>query len=157
MEEKEEENPAAPERAVLPPTPGGTTAEATEAEQPADYRPTTGPPSVIERSKAGAAPVLPVSAIRLEQPPDHRPGGTTGRLPPNNRSTFCDRAVQGRHYTGCTGNYQKTSTAARQPVQPLAPFDVHLRKPAPDLQAELPPSRTGTSAMHELPAEQPPP
>ena len=82
MEEKEEENPAAPERAVLPPTPGGTTAEATQPEQPvdyrpttaravqpADYRPTTGPPSVIERSKAGAAPVLPVPAKRPEQPP----------------------------------------------------------------------------------------
>ena len=92
-----------------------------------------------------------------EQPPDHRPGGTTGRLPPNNRSTFCDRAVQGRHYTGCTGNYQKTGTAAPTTGTTVGPFDVHLRKPAPDLPAELPPSRTGTSAMHELPAEQPPP
>ena len=92
-----------------------------------------------------------------EQPPDHRPGGTTGRLPPNNRSTFCDRAVQGRHYTGCTGNYQKTGTAAPTTGATASPFDVHLRKPAPDLPAELPPSRTGTSALHELPAEQPPP
>ena len=41
------------------------------AEQPASYRPTTGPPSVIERSMAGAAPVLPVSAQRPEQPPRH--------------------------------------------------------------------------------------
>ena len=31
-----------------------------------------------------------------EQPPNHRPGGTTGQLPPNNRPTFCDRAEQGR-------------------------------------------------------------
>ena len=82
MEEKEEENLAAPERAVLPPTPSGTTAEATQPEQPVDYRPTTaravqpanhrpttGRYSVIKRCKAGTAPVLPVSAQRPEQPP----------------------------------------------------------------------------------------
>ena len=60
MEEKEEENLAAPEQAVLPPTPSGTTAEATQPEQSVDYRPTTGPPSVIERCKVGTAPDVPL-------------------------------------------------------------------------------------------------
>ena len=41
----------------------------TQAEQPAYYRPTTGPPFVIEQSKVGVAPVVPVSAKRREQPP----------------------------------------------------------------------------------------
>ena len=92
-----------------------------------------------------------------EQPPDHRPGGTTGRLPPNNRSAFCDRAVQGRHYTGCAGNYQKTGTATPTTRTTTGPFDVHLQKPAPDLLAVVAPSMSGTSALHELPVVQPPP
>ena len=89
--------------------------------------------------------------------PEQRPGGTTGRPSANNRSTFYDQAVQGRHYTGCAGNYQKTGTATPTTRTTTGPFDVHLRKPAPDHPAELPPSRTGTSALHELPGEQPPP
>ena len=47
-----------------------------------------------------------------EQPPNHRPGGTTGQLPPNNRPTFCDRAEQGRCCTGFNGFCQKTRTTA---------------------------------------------
>ena len=58
-----------------------------------------------------------------EQPPNYRPGRTTGLLPPNNRPTFCDRAEQGRCCTGCTGLYQKTGTTApttRTIAAPLA-------------------------------------
>ena len=47
MKEKEEENLAAPERAVLPPTPSGTTAQ-----HPPYYRSTRQTP-VIERYKSG--------------------------------------------------------------------------------------------------------
>ena len=54
-----EGEPAATARAVLPPTPSGTTAEGPQAVQPLDHRPTTGQASVIERCKAGAAPVYP--------------------------------------------------------------------------------------------------
>ena len=92
-----------------------------------------------------------------EQPPNYRPGGTTGRLPPNNRSPFCDRAVQGRYCTGCTGNYQKTGTTATTTGTTTGPFVVHLQKPAPDLLPVVPPPTTGTSTRHELPAIQPPP
>ena len=81
--------------------------------QPADYRPTTGLPSVIERRKAGTTPDVPVTTRRPVLPP-------------------------------------------RQPVQPLAPFDFHLQKPVPDLPAVAPLSASGTSALHELPVEQPP-
>ena len=57
MEEKEEENLAAPERAVLPPTPSGTTAEATQAALPPGIRPTTAcaPQAVLPPE----GPVLP--------------------------------------------------------------------------------------------------
>ena len=92
-----------------------------------------------------------------EKPPNHHPGGTTGQLPPNNRPTFCDRAVQGRYCTGCTGNYQKTGTTAPTTSTTAGPSDVHLQKPAPDLPVVVPPSSSGTSALHELPAVQPPP
>ena len=54
-----EGEPAATARAVLPPTPSGTTAEGPQAVQPLNHRPTTGQASVIERCKAGAAPVYP--------------------------------------------------------------------------------------------------
>ena len=84
------------------------------AEQPADYHPTTGPPSVIERCRAGTAADVQVITKRPVLPP-------------------------------------------RQPLQPLAPFDVHLQKPAPDLPVVLPPSMSGISALHEFPTEQPPP
>ena len=90
-----------------------------------------------------------------EQPPSYHPGGTTGQLPPNNRPTFCDRAVQGRYCTGCTGNYKKTGTSALTTGTTAGPFDVHLQKPAPDLPAVVPPSTSGTTAPHELPAELP--
>ena len=39
------------------------------AEQPADYRPTTGLPSVIERCKAGTTPDVPVTTRRPVLPP----------------------------------------------------------------------------------------
>ena len=91
-----------------------------------------------------------------EQPPNHYPGGTTGQLPPNNRPTFCDRAEQGRCCTGFTGFCPKTGTTASTFGTTAGPFDVHLQKPAPDLPAVVPPSTSSTSALHELPAEQPP-
>ena len=54
-----EGEPAATDRAVLLPTPSGTTAEGPQAVQPLDHHPTTGQASVIDRCKAGAAPVYP--------------------------------------------------------------------------------------------------
>ena len=48
MEEKEEENLAAPERAVLPPTPSGTTAKDTQAALPPSIRPTTAQPDKLQ-------------------------------------------------------------------------------------------------------------
>ena len=47
MEEKEEENLAAPERAVLPPTPRGTTVEATKAALPPDIGPSSAEPDKL--------------------------------------------------------------------------------------------------------------
>ena len=94
---------------------------------------------------------------RAVQPVNNRPGGTTGRLPPNYRPPFCDRAVQGRYCTGCTANYPMTGTTALTSGTTAGPYDVHLLKPAPDLPAVVPPSLFSTSALHELPAVQPPP
>ena len=90
------------------------------------------------------------------QPPNNRPGGTTGRLPPNNRPPFCDQAVQGQYSTRCTGNSQKTNTIGPATGTTTgAPTSIcrsqHLTP------AVVPPSSSGTYALHELPAVQPPP
>ena len=92
-----------------------------------------------------------------EQPPNHRPGGTTGQLLVNNQPTFCDRAEQGWCCTGFTSFFPKTGTTASTSGTTAGPFDVHLQKPAPDLPAVVLPSSFGTSALHELPAVQLPP
>lgn len=75
----------------------------------------------------------------LVQPPMYRPGGTTTILPPNNRSSFCDRAVQGQYCTSCTVNCQKTGTTAPTTCSTAAPFSVHLQEPAHGLPEVLPP------------------
>ena len=92
-----------------------------------------------------------------EQPPNHRPGGTTGQLPPNNRPTFCDRPEQGRCCTGFTGFCPKTGTIAPTSGTTAGSFDAHLQEPVPDLPAVVPPSSTGTTAPHELSAVLPAP
>ena len=109
-------------------------------------------PSMEEKKEENLA-----APERAVQPINNRPGGTTGRLPPNYRPPFCDRAVQGRYCTGCTANYPMTGTTAPTTGTTAGPSDVHLQKPAPDLLLVVPPPTTGTSAWHELPAVQPPP
>ena len=96
MEEKEEENPAAPGRAVLPLKPPDqynrpTTAR---AEQPADYRPTTGPPSVIKRCKAGAAPDVPITTKR----PVLSPRQPVQPLAPSTFTSRSQRLTSQRYY-----------------------------------------------------------
>ena len=69
------------------------------AEQPASYRPTTGPPSVIERSKADAAPVyrfLPKDRNnrhdhRYNRWPLRRPSPQASARPPSGTTAFQDR------------------------------------------------------------------
>ena len=96
----------------------------------------------------------PTTALAV-QLPNHRLSGTTGQPPPNNRPPFGDQAVQGRYSTGCTGNSQETGTTGPATGTTAGSFDVHLQKPAPDLPAVVPPSTSGTTAPHELPAELP--
>ena len=100
---------------------------------------------------------IPPSLGGPVQPPNHRPGGTTGQPPPNNRPLFCDQAVQGRYSTGSTGFCPKTGTTAPTSGTTAGSFDVHLQKPAPDLPAVVPPSSAGTTAPHELSAVLPAP
>ena len=109
-------------------------------------------PSMEEKKEENLA-----APERAVQPVNNRPGGTTGQLPPNYRPPICDRAVQGRYCPGCTGNSQMTGTTAPTSGTTAGPYDVHLLKPTPDLPAVVPPSSSGTSALHESPAVQPPP
>ena len=89
------------------------------------------------------------------QPPNNRTGGTTGRLPPKNRPPFCDQAVQGRYSTRCTGKSQKTGTTGPT-------TGTTAGGPTPICRSQhltptvVPPSLSGTSALHESPAVQPP-
>ena len=86
---------------------------------------------VVQDGHQDQGGILP-SLEGLVQPPNNRPGGTTGRLPPNNRPPFCDQAVQGRYSTGCTGKYQKTGTTGPTTGTTAGGPDAHLQKPAPD-------------------------
>ena len=100
---------------------------------------------------------IPPSLGGPVQPPHHRPGGTTGQPPPNNRPLFCEQAVQGRYSTGSTGFCPKTGTTAPTSGTTAGSFDAHLQEPVPDLPAVVPPSSTGTTAPHELSAVLPAP
>ena len=64
------------------------------AEQPAGYRPTTGPPSVIERCKAGTTPDVPITTKR----PVLSPRQPVQPLAPSTFTSRSQRLTSQRYY-----------------------------------------------------------